>query len=450
MNKIFKLFVMAGLLFSAILAVTGCADNWTPPYENLNKDGYSVSVKFDANGGVTAGGSQLSFMDVFSINQVTDGKGVYLLMPDNDLRQERKYVFTKTGYFLAGWYEERTPRVDENNNPLDDYGNPTSETGLPQGFIYGKKWDFEKDTLSLPAGEYSADKPVLTLYAAWVPYIEYEIYATENGESIKLESIKGIDLEIPTWNEKTGKLNKTAFPERDGYTLDGVFTDKECTAAVNSNLINASENVNYDTATLTVPVVKLYTTWLEGDWFRISTPLQLISNAKADGNYILSTDLDFADSVWPAAFSENSFSGSFIGNGHKICNVSYTQVNTDKTDYGIFGTIEANASFKDIAFEDAQYCIQNGSKHSTAKYGLLAGTVSKDAVFDGFEISGKLVIDGNSRIDKGNSIGLLYGMGNANGVSFENIQCVKGENSEFIDISVDESGFVTVSVTAIE
>ena len=48
--------------------------------------------------------------------------------------------------------------------------------------VYGSKWDFEKDTLSVAANKaYSASEPVLTLYAAWVPMFEIEFYDLSTG-----------------------------------------------------------------------------------------------------------------------------------------------------------------------------------------------------------------------------------------------------------------------------
>ena len=77
---------------------------------------------------------------------------------------------TNPGYILAGWYTDRM-LIDENDPD--------------KGYMYAGKWDFEYDRVLIdPEASYSADYSVLTLYAAWVPYYEFEIYTKDERKSV--------------------------------------------------------------------------------------------------------------------------------------------------------------------------------------------------------------------------------------------------------------------------
>ena len=85
-------------------------------YDGYEKDGYTVSVKFDSNGG-TFKGSNSTIVDLYNPEDVGD-EGLAILAPD-DARRDKNNIMqvTNPGYFLAGWYTERS-LIDENNPEL--------------------------------------------------------------------------------------------------------------------------------------------------------------------------------------------------------------------------------------------------------------------------------------------------------------------------------------------
>ena len=164
--KKFKHLVFILLVAALVFMLTGCGETATP-YEKNNDDGYSVSVKFDANGGTFTTNTSV-IVDSFNV----DGKSqVALIAPDDSRRNNDAFSASKNGHFLAGWYKERVEFTDENGK---------------KSYKYSGKWDFENDVLKIDKSkEYSADTPALTLYAAWIPLFEIEFYSLESGELIE-------------------------------------------------------------------------------------------------------------------------------------------------------------------------------------------------------------------------------------------------------------------------
>lgn len=443
MKKITKNIILSALLIAAMLCLCACSDNWEAPYASLDQEGYNVSVRFDANGGMFAGTSDVSVVDVYSLSGgITNSDGsvsFYLLSPDNELRAQGAYSISKNGYFLAGWYTERTLRVDENGNPLDEYGVPTSQSGREQGYTYSGLWAFDEDVLTVPAdGSYTAETPVLTLYAAWVPYINYEFYAVDadNGTSEYIETVRNIDMVIPQWSEKTGKLDMNDFPERDGYTFDSAYLTEDLSEPLTETIYGKEGYVDFETATVSAESVVIYTTWMEGNWFKIYTPEQFYNNTRLDGNYLICADLDFEGSVWSPTFVKGKFSGKIYGNGHTISNLNVTQADNSQVYAGLFGTLESGAVIEDLTLENVSFTIAAGSRMQGATFGLLAGSISAEAVLSNVTVTGTMYISENCYPSE-YTIGLLCGSGSTNGVTYS-IDCQTAEdNTDKISVSVD-------------
>lgn len=453
MKSITKRIPKVLLLLTAVCALcvlctlTACTGRGGPPYQSLDEQGYTVSVRFDANGGVFAGTNDVTVVDVFNPeNESVNANGeteFRLLSPDDPLRKERAFSISRTGYFLAGWYTERTLRTDENGAPADEYGVPTAESGRPQGYTYAGRWDFATDVAAKKIdGTESSETPILTLYAAWIPYFDYEFY-TETGDP--LGSLSLIDLETPAWDESTGKLNLKRFPDRDGMTLDGAFLDAACTLPM-TDALRGTAYVDYETGTTKTESVSIYTKWLTGDWFRIYTPKQLLQNAKLGGHYVLCADLDFSDAVWPPLFATGKFTGSIIGNGHKISNVSVTQADASKTAGGLFGQIDASATLTDVCFENISYTVKAGSRMQGASFGLLAGSVADGATLEGITLTGILYISESCYPQSDYRIGLVTGIGSVNGIDDSGITCRPlEEGTERISVELGENGAVILT-----
>ncbi|MBE6975204.1 MAG: hypothetical protein E7436_06910 [Ruminococcaceae bacterium] len=448
MNK--KMILISLLLLTALVCVTGCSDQWEAPYASLDQLGATVSVRFDANGGLFAGTSDVTITDVYdpqSAMNTPEGKGFYLLSPDDPQRREGSFSVSKIGYFLAGWYTERTLRVDDRGNPLDDYGVPCATSGRPQGYTYSGLWDFGGDALLLAdIHSGSSAQADLTLYAGWVPYIKYEILAVDpaTGTSESIASVMSVDLQIPQWSEKTGKLDRKDFPDREGFTFDGAYTSPDLTEAITENM-DGDIYVDYATGTLSVESVQIYTTWLDGTWFRIYTAQQFCSNARLDGNYMICADLDFEGQVWPPLLVKGKFTGTIQGNSHTFSNISAIQGDNSQVLGGLFGSLEATARITDLNLENVTVTIAAGSRLQGGTYGLLAGSVSEGAAFQNVSITGTLLISEDCYPQSDYTIGLLCGAGTAEGVQYT-IDCRPAEeNSDKITVEIHDDGSVTVT-----
>ena len=396
MNLKTKAIMTVMLLLVAALFVTGCGKEATP-YQINDGDGYNVSVKFDANGGYF-GTNTTVIVDSYNISELGSSQ-IVLLAPDNEVRGIDAYAAQNPGYFLAGWYAERTE---------------TSE-----GYTYSRKWDFENDRLTVdPNGSYSADEPVMTLYAVWVPKFSIEFYDLNSGEMLSTYEFNPNQADgilVPSWNEETGAIDMHEFPQRDGYTFAAAYYDAEGKNPVDTATVNHPGTVIEATGAAENATLKLYLDWTEGEWYRIYNVDQFLDNASVNGNYEIYADLDFEGEIWPTALMYGNFSGAIVGNGHTFSNILVEQTNNSKTNAGLFGYFAEGASVSDLTFENVTVTIKAGTRVAGTCYGLLAGTISDKAVFENVQIiSGQLQIDTNCYFGTDDyTIGLLCGLGDA-------------------------------------
>ena len=96
------------ILSVALIAVffTACGDSGTP-YDKNNEDNYTVSVKYDANGGFFTTNTSV-IVDSYNVNDIpkniNGNVDIALLPPDASERGNDAFKAVKNGYFLAGWY----------------------------------------------------------------------------------------------------------------------------------------------------------------------------------------------------------------------------------------------------------------------------------------------------------------------------------------------------------
>ena len=421
-----KLKIKAGLIallgLATITFTAGCSGEETP-YEKNNSENYSVSVKYDANGGTFTTNTSV-IVDSFKIEGMQEndeGKvEIALLSPDDSNRGNDAFKATKNGYFLAGWYAQKT------------------EDG------YSDKWDFEKDMLQVdPSKEYSADEPVLTLYAAWIPLFEIEFYSLDSGklmESYSFDPTTVTDIKVPAWDEETGAIEMYHFPERKGYTFNKAFYDENGKEPLDTEVVTHPGLVDYETGVAENPVLKLYIEWMEGEWYHIYNTEQFVENASINGNYEIHADLDFADEIWPTSLMYGNFTGVIKGNGHTLKNIEFTQTNNSKVNAGLFGYLTETASISDVTFENVTFTLKKGTRVVGTSYGLLAGTISDAAKLSNVKILGsKLQIDTSCYFGVDDySIGLVCGMGNASAVATADITCeVVGDKPEELNVTVN-------------
>ncbi len=427
-----KNFVLALVAVSSLSLLTGCGAEKTP-YEQNNEQNYTVSVKYDANGGEYTTGTYV-IVDSYNISDMkenADGKvAIPLITPDDESRVNNAFTPTKSGHFLAGWYAERI------ETGKDAEGNPI--------YSYGKKWDFKTDRLEVDKnGTYSAEEPQLTLYAAWVPMFNIEYYSLADGSLIETYSFDpsaGTDIKLPHWNTETGAMEMYKVPSKVGYTYQGIYTDAEGKNQVTTETIAHAGQVDYTNGVSKNATMKLYVDYKEGEWYQVHNMKQFLENASVNGSYEIFCDLDFADEAWPTAFMYGNYTGTIKGNGHTFKNIEVTQTNNSKVNAGMFGALTEAANISDITFENVSFTIQKGTRMAGTSYGLFAGSLSDKAIITNVKIlSSSLKIDSKCYFGvEDYTIGLVCGMGNASVIPDAEITCeATGSNPENVKITVN-------------
>ncbi len=417
-----KFINLSLLALCLMLLLSGCGKN-TTPYETNNSEGYTVSVRYDANGGTFTTNTSV-IVDSFNASGKSE---VALIAPDDSRRDNDAFTATKNGHFLVGWYKERVETSDEDGN---------------KSYTYSGKWDFENDVLKIDNNkEYSAEEPVMTLYAAWVPLFEIEFYSLNSGElidTLQFDPTAEKELSVPEWNEETGAVEMFDFPEREGYTYNKAYFDADGQNELTGDKLVHPGTVDIKNATAKDSVLKLYVDWTEGEWYRIYNVEQFVESASLTGNYELFADLDFEGKIWPTTFMYGNFGGVIKGNGHTIKNVEFTQSNNSKVNAGLFGHLADTANISDLNFENVTFTIKAGTRKVGTNYGLFAGTLSDKAVISNVNIlNSHLQIDSSCYFAVSDySIGLVCGMGDYSKVSTAQIDCkAVGDKPETVKIN---------------
>lgn len=448
MNKKFKVILFAVIALITVLLVTSCGDD--SPYALFDETGYQVSVKYDANGGFFTAGTSV-IVDTYGLNSLPTKNGVKiakLVTPDDDIRGAgNSFIPSKNGYTFVGWYATR--------NEVEGADGKTAYT-------YGDMWDFDKDRLELdPNGEYTAEEPVLTLYAAWIPEFKFEFYSIDDPtvllDDCKVSPFASIDM--PAWDKSKGTIKMYEFPKIDGRTFEAVYTDPQGTNKLTGDKIQHAGVLNYENATATDSVMKLYIETIEGEWQHIFNANQL-KGISLSGNYIIENDIDLEGKTrnWASYLVSGKFTGKLIGktqeNGEqvKIKNAAFYQATgTAVYTTGLFGQIGEGAVIENIDFENVSMFIDTGAPlRSDVSFGLLAGTISESAVIEGVSLSGSISIDSACKFQGGYSIGLVCGSGTTHGIDYSGVTCIPtGTNAEQLIITVVEDK-VTVELSAIQ
>ena len=434
LSKTAKIVLIAVGAVLALLLIAACiigainGSGTEDPYQLNDADNYTVSVKFDANGGFFTTNTSV-IVDAFDSAKLTEG--IALLEPDNEARGNNAFTAVKNGYFLAGWYSERT------QSGTDEKGEPV--------YTYSGKWDFAKDRLTQQLPQTNTSKePVLTLYAAWVPMFEIQVYDLDSGElldTVSYDPSSGKTLTMPAWDKETGAMEMNDLPQRNGYTFQGAYLDAAGTQAMEAEQLTHTGSVDYTTGTAKAPSMKLYTKWLEGEWYHIYNAEQFIDNASVVGNYVIHADLNFAEEKWPTSLMHGSFEGTIQGNGHTFKNIKLTQTNKSKTNAGLFGQLTDTAAITDVTFTNVTFTIKGGSRVAGTTYGLLSGTLSEGAQLTGVAVTeSRLQIDSDCYFGTDDyTIGLICGMGTTD-MDYTGITCeAVGDEPEKVVITVTES-----------
>ena len=301
MTRTCKLAILTVMLLATVFFAAACSSE-SGPYDANDAAGYTVSIRYDANGGFFATSTSV-IMDSYNISSMTpDSNGqvsLGLLAPEDSRRgSSDTFLATKNGYFLEGWYTERTETTDANGNTV---------------YTYANKWDFSTDVLQIdPNKTYTSAEPVLTLYACWVPMFEIHFVDMDTEEvlgSYVFNPYTASDIQVPQWDTDTGAMEMYRFPEKKGCTFQAAYYDAAGTQPAADTVQHTGKIL--DNGTAEGHIMKLYVDYQEGKWYQIYTAEQLRKNADPTGHYILMNDLDFTDVKWPSdAFATGSFSGS--------------------------------------------------------------------------------------------------------------------------------------------
>ncbi len=442
MNKKVIVLLLAVFLLGAAVTLTACSQ-WQPPYPSLNEDGYTISVRFDANGGRMKGRNDVTVVEVFRMEDAVDRgngeKALKLLDPESSERPDAgKITVTNPNYFLAGWYTERI-EVTDKNGEFDHYE-------------YSGKWDFETDTVSLKADEeYSADTPVVTLYAAWIPYFNYSFQVQNNqGEWEQLETKALINLDIPTWEEGNVRPTMGNFLNPNDRTFEGAYADADCTIPLEGTLMAEQLYVDYEKGIATANTIPIYTKWLDGVWYKIYTAQQFVSNSRSNGNYLICADLDFAGLTWAPSMTSNPFTGSIQGAEgqiYKFSNITIEQGASNTIYFGLFGMLAESAVIENVTFENVTCNINTFLMiRGAALYGGLLAGRNDGATLNNVAVNGSLNITEafNEQNAPKYALGLLFGSGSASGIDLSGIRCTVDE-----DCTVGEEYYVTAEVDEI-
>lgn len=436
-----KIWLKTAVLL-AVLLVSLCSCAEAPnAYRENDAEGFTVCVEFNANGGAFATNTEVLTMSYQPAALTPDAAGtahIPLLAPDSaDRDGNNKFTPTKAGCFLAGWYAER---------------NEIGADGEEVLYSYADRWDFENDRLEVDLNaEYTAEKPALVLYAAWLPLFEVSFRSTADGSVLgtcSYDPTAEQTLSVPKWNEQTGKIDMYRFPLIKGKTYNAAYYDSACTLPVSDTVVH-SGTVDYENALAVDPVMELYVDYTDGEWYHIHNAKQFIDNAKPDGCYEICADLDFDGLIWPTSFVYGSFSGAVNGNGHSFKNISVTQTNNSKVNAGLFGSLADTASISALTFDNAAVTIQAGTRVPGTSYGLLAGVISDGAALDGVAIKGStLYIDSKCYFGTDDyRIGLICGSGNASAVEEADVSCLPtGDSPESVSIEINDNQ-ITIDIT---
>ena len=135
----------------------------------------------------------------------------------------------------------------------------TDEGGNIIGYSYSGKWNFDGDMYSISADRnYNPSKPVLTLYAAWVPDLVCEFYSVgEDGtltliETKEINPVESTEITLPAYDAENGAY------EIGGYLYD-LYYNEYCTGEkIDGTSITHTGIFSVETATVENPVMKIY------------------------------------------------------------------------------------------------------------------------------------------------------------------------------------------------
>ena len=437
MKRKFKFILALCSLVLLCMAVVGCSND--TKYEQKQKEGYKISVTYDANGGSFLNRPGVTIVDMFKpTDYQADESGnihIKLVEPTDKSRWNGntapEITLTFPNYFFAGWYQTRTIKtvdgvpVDKDGKALvaldngtyvyaDTVNDENPKSALP-AYTYADYWDFANDTVDYSVA--SNEIKEIKLYAGWVEYYEFNYYTQNaNGDWEKLNEVTKFDYKttnavnsttsdkdtiwVPVWEEGAMKYshqyanNETyKFPKVDGTTFLSAYEDEACTKQITESLEHKG-SIDLETCTPINRVHNVYIKLDEGEQYRITTAKQLADNPNLAGHYEIKADLDFTGITWPKLFTSGAFTGKMFsteGNSFKMENITVNYNDSSALNGGLFGLIAKNAEIKNLEFSNLTVNFEGtNSKSKDTQYGLFAGLIDDEASLSGVKVGGKL------------------------------------------------------------
>lgn len=338
MNK--KIFLLIALAF--VMALTGC--NKSSAFENMLEQGYNIKVVFDGNGGL---------FDEETQRYTYVKENSYICEPGENASTIS--AVSRQGYTCIGWFVAEN--TDDDGNPLkDEEGN---------AILSNKAWDFNSDIVTQN----------ITLCAKWEVNYRFSLryvyedpvtkVLTLDEENVKNEVIKNsYQIKEIFGNEEQMTLKNT--------TYIGLYKDQECTEEISTNY---THQLNPNSPDETV-YVKCYL-----GKYTLATSASDFERMTSTSNFILQNDIDFTDVEMRALAS---YSGTIIGNGYAMKNLSinYTDTHIAYTSFGLFGKLDG-ANLLDVNFENCNVnvTLTASSRNPLIKeLGFFAGSVKNSTI----------------------------------------------------------------------
>ena len=269
-------------------ALTGCSSSFDPI-----KEGYSVTVTYDSNGGK------------YSNNDKT-GVKVFRYKPGSVIMEpgvtNSEFVRpTKEGFNARAWY---ACVLDENGEPVKDSdGNFT---------LAEEPWNFATDKTG-------AENSKIYLVAYWS---KNYLFTVDVGDEAREDGVENLVFNNYT---EPSKLSAPGIPpEWEGHTLHYYQTAEGERITDFGTLYISDDN----------PEITVYVKWLDGVWNIINNSHDLSNGLSQYNNYYLDSDIDFGiyDSTGNitgkgAFLGAVNFEGKFEGNGYTISNFVFSTEN---------------------------------------------------------------------------------------------------------------------------
>ena len=144
-------------------------------------------------------------------------------------------------------------------------------------------------------------------------------------------------------------------------------------------------------------------------------------------NFVLTSDIDLGGYQWTPIGKNNSFIGTFDGNGHTISNLKYS---FEGEDYfvGLFGCLK-DATVRNLTIENVDIYL-NGAE-TWGHIGAVAGWAEGTTLLKDIVVKGNVKIEGDASVSTSHRIGGIVG-GNQGGVlNFENVR-VEADNDSYV------------------